>query len=94
MMPIKEAIVGKLRESGPCSLDMSSRPSPISVGKRCSVPLMGCRETDGCYFAKAVTRPISFHSARNPVPKPCFLGLIWNGGEVARRQRCSGVALV
>jgi hypothetical protein len=65
MMPIKEAIVGKLRESGPCSLDMSSRPSPISVGKRCSVPLMGCRETDGCYFAKAVTRPISFHLAHS-----------------------------
>ena len=70
MMSIEEAIVEKLRESGPCCLDdVVTSLANFSWGEVSSAVDV-CRETDGCYFAKAVTRAISFHLAHS-LPTLC-----------------------
>jgi hypothetical protein len=73
MTPIEEAIVKRLQQSGPCSLDdVVTHLSSFSSGE-IFIALIGCRGTDACCFTNAGTQRISSHLARSlPIQAPLY----------------------
>jgi len=65
MTPIEEAIVKRLQQSGPCSLDdVVTHLSSFSSGE-IFIALIGCRGTDACCFTNVGTQHFSSHLARS-----------------------------
>jgi len=73
MMPIEEAIVKRLQQSGPCSLDVVvTHLSSFSSGE-IFIAVDRMSRNDACCFTNAGTQRISSHLARSlPVQAPLY----------------------